>query len=105
MLRLRPSVRLKDLHPAMVIAAMVVENAYRQVGKDCVITSANDSTHGQGSLHFKGKALDFRIKNLPANQRQAVVANIRDALPVTDFDILWEDVGLDNEHLHVEYQP
>lgn len=106
MLRTYDTVRLKDLSPQMVLAAVVIEGIYRnEAGVECWITSANDRQHSAGSLHYKGQALDFRMHNVSGNRRQAVVAKIRASLSDADFDILWEDVGTPNEHLHIEYQP
>jgi hypothetical protein len=104
MLHFKAEVRM---HPqlAMAYALQVIEQAYADSGVfDVWITSGNDSAHKQGSLHYVDRALDFRLSNIPVYSRSSVVARIRGLLTPT-FDVLWEDAGESNEHLHVEYDP
>ena len=96
---LKAGVRLTDLKPQMVLAAMVVDEIYGDV--ECVITSANDSKHSERSLHYSGCALDFRTKNYVGDKGQ-----LRDRIKAAlgqDFDVVLEAVGTPNEHLHVEH--
>ena len=101
---LKAGVRLKDLQPQMVLAAMVVDEIYGDT--ECVITSANDGKHGGGekpSKHFQGCALDFRTHNYSNNKGE-----LRDRIKAAlgqDFDVVLEAEGTPNEHLHVEYDP
>lgn len=102
-MKFKPNVRLKDLTPQMALAAIVVYHLYQSKGIECVITSANDSVHGERSLHYKGNALDFRTKNYPGDKRwlkEEIAANLGQ-----DFDVVYEDPDGDNQHIHVEYQP
>lgn len=111
MLKLLPTVRLKDLVPQMAVVLAVVKERIEALTGDCVITSANDSTHMTGSLHYKGAALDFRTHTIysgstPQN-RLTVLNELRDDIKSSlgqDFDVLIEDANLPNEHCHVEYQ-
>lgn len=106
MLRFKPEVRLKDLKPQTVLAMVVVENAFRQLGKDCLITSVNDGGHMTGSKHYSGLAFDFRTKSLPdLETKQALIANIKLALPDFEYDVILEFPGVYNEHGHCEYDP
>ena len=107
MLRLKPGVRLTDLAPQMAVVLEVVPQAYREAGaRDCTITSANDGKHKVGSLHYSGRALDFRTRDLDELGIDVLVllVAIRDALG-ENFDCLLEDRYGSNEHLHVEYDP
>ena len=100
-MKLKPGVRVPGLSAQMVLAAMIVRDCYGDT--ECIVTSANDSTHSQHSLHYLGRALDFRTKNYPGSRtllRNNVAAALGD-----DFDVVLEDVGGENEHLHVEYDP
>ena len=107
-MRLKSNVRLSGLVPQMVLAAIVVEGIMRGYGVECVITSANDSTHGTGSLHHRDnlcRALDFRthfadLTGFEDSLRAAVAASLG-----PDFDVVLEDKDGPNEHLHVEYDP
>lgn len=104
-MRFKKGVRLRGLHTEMLMGHNVVESVYVEAGFECVITSANDSKHGRGSLHFSGAALDYRLKHIAAPASRArVAAKVKRQLGA-DFDVLHEAVGRVNEHLHVEYQP
>ncbi len=105
MLKLKTGVKLDALCSQMVLAAVgVIEPVYKKYGYDAVITSANDAVHKSGSLHYRGKALDFRLNSLKQEDRIRVVGEIAVALG-DDFDVLHESEGTANEHMHVEYDP
>lgn len=108
MIGLKLGVKLTNLTPQMVLAAVVVNDAYKAHAVDlCVITSADDSTHGSTTLHGTGNALDFRIHNVPRASRPAVVEAIKQALRDQEgqYEVYWEGVGTNQEHIHLEYQP
>lgn len=96
---LKEGVRLVGLTPQLVLAILVVDGVATKHGVDCVVTSAADSTHKRGSLHYVGAAADFRTRELAAG----VLSSFRDdvaALLGPDFDVV-----LEVDHLHVEWQP
>ena len=66
------------------------------------ITSANDSGHVIGSLHFQNRAFDIRIKNIIGHMwvEARLWAERIQAELGPDYDII---LGLD--HLHLEYDP
>ncbi len=96
-LTIKAGVRIKGLHSAMVRALPIVEDVYGTV--ECVITSGADGKHMFGSLHPRGKALDFRTRNLPSGALGGVIDAIRQRLG-PDYDVIKE-----KDHLHVEYDP
>lgn len=98
---LKAGVRLTNLQPQMVLAAVIIHGIYARSGVECVITSANDSKHSDKSLHYKGCALDFRTKNYQYN-KEALCQEIKAALG-PDFDVVLEDKDGPNQHLHVEW--
>ena len=100
-MKLKSGVKLTGLQPQMALAALIVTSVYAPAA--CTITSANDSTHSEGSLHYKGQALDFRTKDY-AGDRVKLRDDVRAALG-PDFDVVLEALEQDNEHLHVEYDP
>jgi hypothetical protein len=103
--KLKAGVRLAELCPQMVLAAVVVDGIYAKRGLECVITSANDSRHSAASWHYKGRALDFRTHYEALNeQEQEIRDEVKESLG-QDFDVVMEAVGTPNEHLHVEYDP
>ena len=99
----KPGVYLESLEPAMDTAGLEVVNAFHQVmGDDYVpvITSGNDwPYHAQKSKHYLNKAMDFRIKYIPLDQRRKVVELVQNRLGER-FRVIWERG--DAEHLHVE---
>lgn len=104
MLSFLMGVSLRDLAPQMLVAMQVVEEAFKDYGLDCIVTSGNDKTHSKKSLHYSGRALDFRTKHAGGLQR-AILEKVKNRLTHLGFDVLLEDLGKDNEHLHVEYDP
>jgi len=76
-----------------------------------VITSGNDGTHGDPSLHDVYKAIDLRANNLAASRSESIAIGkqIAAALSVrigNDYDVIYEDFsGYFNNHIHVEYDP
>ena len=93
-------------HPMMFIAMFAVDRiiVHNYSIPECWVTSGNDSTHSKNSLHYKGRALDFRTKNWPMGREQNILTEIKNALG-KDFDCLLECMGTPNQHLHIEYDP
>lgn len=71
----------------------------------CVVTSGNDSKHGADSLHPKDRALDFRTRTIAEREDKFRFRDTLRAALGPDFDVVLEDVGGPNEHLHAEYDP
>lgn len=113
-MKLKPGVKLTNIVPQLVVAMLVVEVICHRYGVEFVVTSCNDSKHGDGSLHHcvAGKytdgmcrAFDVRTKYNNLNTREQ---EFRDAIKEAlgdEFDVVLEAVGTDNEHVHVEYDP
>ena len=66
------------------------------------ITSANDSRHGDDSLHYQNRAFDIRIYNITGKvQVEAELWAERLALALGDeYDVVKE-----KDHIHVEFDP
>lgn len=77
---------------------------YAATSQPLVVTSANDGTHMDGSLHYEDKALDLRVWEL---QDHEAVANKMQALLWPDYDVLaeWTTYGEHPSHIHAEYDP
>ena len=85
-----------------LIRADVIWNKILQ--QDVVVTSLNDKTHSENSLHYQGKAADLRTKDIA----QPVAENLYRELKIAlgpEFDVLFEYIGEPEEHIHVEYDP
>ena len=72
-----------------------VEAVYRSFEVPCVVTSGTDGVHGKQSKHYSAEALDFRIRNLKPEQRDALVKLCQQRLG-QGFDVV-----LEQDHLHV----
>lgn len=99
---IKDSVRLDNLCPQMVLAAMVVKDVLStmKAGQPCVITSGSDSKHSATSLHYSGQALDFRTRHLDSEDQKAQLRDLVRAHLSRDYDVI-----LEATHLHVEWQP
>lgn len=105
---IKTGVDLRNLTPQMALAyTEACWVYYKTGGYECVITSAFDGVHSANSLHSRDglcRALDLRTQHLSADDRVLIVQRIKIALG-PQFDVVMEDVGLSNEHAHVEFQP
>lgn len=102
-MKLKAGIKLGGLVPQMALGAFIVAEVYYGHGASCTVTSANDSKHGTDSLHYQGRALDFRTKDF-AGDKQALLAELKEALG-ENYDVVLEDADGPNQHIHVEYQP
>lgn len=94
-----------NLSTEMHTALLKINNFYKEINKDMVITSGNDSKHGRTSLHYKNKAVDIRTKNLTNEEKQKLINRLKSELYKNGYDVLLEGAGTNNEHLHVEFDP
>ncbi len=91
------SVQARSLSPQLLLAVVVADGVLAEHGVQTVITSLNDGTHGDTSLHYAGCAVDLRTHGL--KDPAAVVQEIKRRLNI-DWDVL-----LESTHIHIEYQP
>ena len=96
---LKNTTRLFNLQPQTAIGIVVCANFFDEIGKHCIVTSAWDSQHRPGSLHYVGCAFDLRTRHLDDIEASAVADEIRNRLG-RDFDVV-----LESDHIHVEWQP
>jgi hypothetical protein len=68
-------------------------------GYECVVTSVVDGKHSHGSLHYAGYAMDLRTRHLTPTDQSLIVSALKKAL-TDEFDIVLEE-----NHIHIEYQP
>lgn len=104
MIYIKPGVVFKRFTPEMRRADDVMDMLYAALGFECTITSGNDGTHSEHSLHYSDMAHDYRTHHLKPGQAE-LIGEMADRALGPDYDILLEDAGEPNEHLHVEFQP
>ncbi len=98
-MKLKHNVKLQGLQPQIMMAVIVANDIYNQHDKELVITSVNDSKHGENSIHYKGNAIDLRTRYFGNQEKIEVYREIQSRLGY-DFDVV-----LENDHIHVEYDP
>lgn len=106
LLRFKTTVNPQDIKPEILLAIVMVHGIYSSYNYDCIITSLNDSSHGEFSKHFDGEGVDFRTKHIVnSSDKKAIVKEVILNLTFNGYDVVFEDEGLLNEHLHVEWDP
>ena len=109
MIAIKAGVDTSNLVAEMLDAETIIEQCYVQVGAECWITSGRDGVHhglpvgdDKRDPHYEGKALDFRLSNVPTLMRPGLVEAIRSRLG-DQYVVLWERAGQPGEHLHVQF--
>ena len=86
MLRLKRGVNLSGLCPELVLAITgTCVPVFQLQGEDCTVTSGDDSRHSITSLHYAGRAVDIRSKNLTQIGKETALAQIKAALGATSM--------------------
>lgn len=99
MLKIKPGVSLKGVQPQVLPIMLIAAAIYQGFGLDAVVTSGTDGRHREGSLHYRGLALDLRSNNLTAEQAASVGRQLRAALGA-EYDVV-----IEGDHIHVEFDP
>ncbi len=92
-------VKFVDLVPQMVLANTIISQVIGGHGYDVVITSGSDGQHKAESLHYSGRALDYRTRNMDPADARVIATELSRALG-ENYDVVLED-----DHIHVEYDP
>lgn len=71
----------------------------KHVDRDALITSARDGEHKTDSLHYSGKAIDLRTRDMDTGIARKVTRDIQNELG-RDYDVI-----LEHNHIHLEYDP
>lgn len=92
--------------PKVTIIAAATINAATVLGikHDMFVTSGNDKVHARGSKHYTDEALDIRTKHLSKPDKHNLKNELKRRLG-RDYDVILEDEGGVNEHIHAEYDP
>jgi len=109
MIVVKPGVVFKRFTPALVRMLEALQSiglSGRELvpgmPEDLVITSANDSTHGPGSRHYKDEALDLRSKSFPTRASKDIFRMTLQSRLGPKFSVLFENEGGEQEHFHCQ---
>ena len=98
-MKIKSTARISGLRPEMVLGLFIMDGVFKSHGSELIITSALDSKHGYGSLHFRGDGVDLRTRHLQEHAVGPIIDEMKDKLG-PDFDVV-----LEGNHIHVEFQP
>lgn len=103
------NVKLETLRPELAILEPLVDEVYAEFGLKAIVTSTNDSKHGRDSFHYKDAAFDLRVKVLDTEKRQwELWRRLKDRIQERHpglYDVILEDAGDVNAHIHCEPSP
>lgn len=101
-MRLKDStVRLFGLRPEVVVALLIADGVFRELGVELVLTSGTEYTtkHSSGSIHYSGGAFDIRTRQMLQGMKTKCLEMLRERLGA-EFDVVDE-----SDHFHIEFQP
>lgn len=100
MITLKQGVRIDKLQPQIVLGLITLNDIWERYGYGpCTVTSCCDGDHQPNSLHYVGRAVDIRTRYLHPDDQKYIVSQIKSALG-DNFDVVLED-----DHIHLEYDP
>ena len=79
------------------IVSVIDEVYIETTGREVTITSARDGDHMHNSLHYEGKALDLRTRDIARDTAEKITVKLQNKLG-RDYDVVNE-----KDHIHVEY--
>lgn len=87
-------------------AALLIEPFYAKMGLNLVITSGSEEYKHTAyrSAHYRGDAIDIRIKNVVKADRSKVFKAVKRNLG-TDYVVIHENIGKPSEHIHIHWSP
>ena len=103
-MQLKPGVDIELLDPIMERAITAAARVAVRLDAPSAITAGLDGDHMEGSLHYKGLAIDVRRADWPSFTNYSLAETQRDLirryLDSEDFDVI-----IEGTHIHIEYDP
>lgn len=100
MISFKPGAELAGLRAEILFGLLVVKDVFETYGLDLVVTEATGGNHMQGSLHYRGLAVDIRSRDIPTEQMKKDVLIICKEKLGKNFDMI-----LEVNHYHLEMDP
>jgi hypothetical protein len=98
-MKLKAGVKIDCMQPSLLEGILNAQEVFLDAGQAFTITSITDGIHMEDSLHYQGLAVDFRIRDLSGITPQKMVQLLRAKLGAR------YDVVLENDHIHMEFDP
>ncbi len=98
-MRIKDGASINGINPNIIAVLLPAAIVWDRHGQELVITAGTDGEHSEGSLHYKGLALDFRTRYFGHDQMYEVAQDLRDAVG-DDYDVVLEPT-----HIHIEFDP
>lgn len=101
----KPGVQLST-RPEIDYVRRVIDRVWTKYGMTPTITSGMEaeSVH-KTQIHYQGLAEDYRTHDIPTQQQKYKMFNEVRTILGADYDVIFEDEGKSNEHLHIEFDP
>lgn len=105
-MHIKQSANIDNLKPQLWAAFGFCRGVFLELGlTEAVLASGSDGKHKRASLHYDGFAFDLRTHNIPPERLMTVYSFIKTRLLLDGYDVVLEDQGTPNEHIHIEYDP
>ena len=103
MITCKPDVRFGGFMPGLLVILAGIQQLSVEFGEDIEVTSGSDGHHLKKPLsrHYKFEAVDIRSHNWDLKRKLAIKTRLEQILG-DKFTVLLEDVGLANEHMHIQ---
>jgi hypothetical protein len=96
-MKIKPGADISNLHPKIQDAFPKLQAIFQEFGLEPTITAGRDSKHMSSSLHYKGQAIDLRLRDYI----DLLINKIKRACG-PDYDVVAE---YNPPHIHLEYDP
>ena len=93
------TVKIQGITTELLFGLIIAGQVYKDNGQELVITSLNDGSHSETSLHYSGNGADLRTNYFTNEQTLSVAKTIKERLGI-DYDVV-----IESNHIHLEYQP
>ncbi len=105
-MKIKEGANIQGLDIRMRPVLIAADRIWEEHGQRLVVTSGLDGAHSAGSLHYYGRAVDFRIRDFDAQTVSLVFVALKKELDALGNKyISYYDVVLHKTHIHVEYDP
>lgn len=105
MIRIGPKARIYGVRSELAFANTVLLGILLKHNAVMIISHVIDGVHTRASIHYVGGAEDLVFAStLEMPVKQQIVDELKASVG-QDFDVLFEEPGKPNEHIHIEHQP